>query len=136
MKYLVILFLICGVLIFPAEEKKSDPEKKQLMQKNEKEKKTEKAPTTTRDPFTIFTDKKKEVRRPRGNTIESFTIDEVKVEGIIKMKDGKFKALLAAPRGKSFVVTVGQKLYDGEIVKITIRNVFFRENSTYTIIKK
>ena len=127
MKYFLILLLIFGVMILPAEEKKPKLVKKQLMPDAQKEKKTVQTPTGKREPFKDLMESKKDSQRRRGNTIEDLTIAEVKLEGIIKMKDGKFRAMLVSPKGKTFIVTVGQKLYDGEIVKITFQDVIFKK---------
>jgi Tfp pilus assembly protein PilP len=136
MKNFVTLFFICIMMIFPADEKKSDLVKKRLNPENQKEKKTVINPSAVRDPFISFSASEKEKKLPKGNTIESLTIDEVKLEGIIKMKNGQFNALLVSPKGKSFIVSVGQKLYDGEIVKITFQDVIFRKIPPPSITKQ
>jgi hypothetical protein len=119
----LILFLICSVMIFPGEEKKSKLVVKQLMPETQKEEKPKTDPTGERDPFlNLLINAQKKVDK-----LENWPIDDVKLEGIIKMKDGHFRALLVSPKGKAFFASVGQKLHDGEIDEITFEKVVFKK---------
>ena len=123
MRYFLILFLICSVMIFPGEEKKSKLVVKQLMPETQKEEEPTADPTGKRDPFiNLLLNAQNKVDK-----LENWPIDDVKLEGIIKLKDGQFRALLVSPKGKAFFASVGQKLHDGEIVEITIEKVVFNK---------
>jgi hypothetical protein len=122
MRYFLILFLMCGLMIFPAEKKKTKLVVKQLMPEKQK-KKTLEDPTGKRDPFLNLLTSKPQ----KEDILKNLTIEEVKLEGIIRMKNGQFRALLVSPKGKAFIASVGEKLYDGEIAKITFEDVIFKK---------
>lgn len=123
MRYFLILLLIYSVMIFPGEDKKSKLVVKELMPETQKEEKPTADPTGKRDPFSdlLKNDQKK------VDNLENLAIEDVNLVGIIKMKDGQFRALLVSPKGKAFFASVGQKLYDGEIAEITFEKVVFKK---------
>lgn len=112
-------------MIFPGEEKKSELVVKQLLPETQKEVSPIPDPTGERDPFM---DLLKTVQI-REDKLENWPVDDVKLEGIIKMKDGHFRALLVSPKGKAYFVPVGAKLKDGEIADITFEKVVFKKGS-------
>jgi Tfp pilus assembly protein PilP len=123
MRYFLILFLICSVMIFPGEEEKSKLVVKQLMPETQKEEEPTADPTGKRDPFmNLLLNAQNKVDK-----LENWPIDDMNLEGIIKLKNGQFRALLVSPKGKAFFASVGQKLHDGEIAEITIEKVVFKK---------
>jgi Tfp pilus assembly protein PilP len=123
MRYFLILFLICSVMIFPGEEEKSKLVVKQLMPETQKEEEPTADPTGKRDPFmNLLLNAQNKVDK-----LENWPIDDMNLEGIIKLKNGQFRALLVSPKGKAFFASVGQKLSDGEIAEITFEKVVFKK---------
>jgi Tfp pilus assembly protein PilP len=119
-------------MIFPGEEEKSKLVVKQLMPESQKEVEPTTDPTGKRDPFS---DLLKLNVQNKEDKLENWPIDDVKLEGIIKMKDGQFLALLVSPKGKAFFASVGQELYDGEIAEINIEKVIFKKNPLVSLPK-
>ena len=84
-------------------------------------------PQGRRDPFRSLVGpapKIQEGARPPG--MAGFLIDEIKLQGVIRTKQG-LVAMLAAPDNKSYLVRVGDKVLDGEIIRITQASVVFRQ---------
>lgn len=84
-------------------------------------------PQGRRDPFRSLVGpapKIQEGARPPG--MAGFLIDEIKLQGVIRTKQG-LVAMLAAPDNKSYLVRVGDKVLDGEIIRITQTSVVFRQ---------
>jgi Tfp pilus assembly protein PilP len=84
-------------------------------------------PQGRRDPFRSLVGpapKIQEGQRPPG--MAGFLIDEIKLQGVIRTKQG-LVAMLAAPDNKSYLVRVGDKVLDGEIIRITPSSVVFRQ---------
>ncbi len=67
--------------------------------------------------------------RTRKQGMEGFLIQEVALKGVIKMQQG-YRAMLLGTDGKSYFVSVGQRLYDGAIVAIDAGSVTFRQEVT------
>jgi len=67
--------------------------------------------------------------RTRKQGMEGFLIQEVALKGVIKMQKG-YRAMLLGTDGKSYFVSVGQRLYDGAIVAIDAGSVTFRQEVT------
>jgi Tfp pilus assembly protein PilP len=63
-------------------------------------------------------------QRPEG--LPGFLIDELKLQGIFKTRQG-FTAMVNAPDNKGYSVRVGDKVLDGEVVRITATSVVFRQ---------
>jgi hypothetical protein len=74
--------------------------------------------------------------RPQG--LPGFLIQEVALKGVVKTQGGGlgaaaqpgFIAILQDTQGKSYFVTVGQRLFDGVIVAIDAGSVSFRQEVT------
>lgn len=67
--------------------------------------------------------------RTRKQGMEGFLIQEVALKGVVKMQKG-YRAMLLGTDGKSYFVSVGQRLYDGAIVAIDAGSVTFRQEVT------
>lgn len=67
--------------------------------------------------------------RTRKQGMEGFLIQEVALKGIVKMQKG-YRAMLLGTDGKSYFVSVGQRLYDGVITAIDAGSVTFRQEVT------
>jgi hypothetical protein len=74
--------------------------------------------------------------RPQG--LPGFLIQEVALKGVVKTQGGGlgsatsagYIAILQGTDGKSYFVTVGQRLFDGAIVAIDASSVSFRQEVT------
>jgi type IV pilus assembly protein PilP len=84
-------------------------------------------PQGRRDPFRSLigpTPKIDAGNRPEG--LPGFLIDELKLQGIFKTRQG-FTAMMNAPDNKGYSVRVGNKVLDGEVIRITATSVVFRQ---------
>jgi Tfp pilus assembly protein PilP len=80
-----------------------------------------------RDPFRSLigpTPRLDASQRPEG--LPGFLIDELKLQGIFRTRQG-YTAMVNAPDNKGYSVRVGQKVLDGEVVRITATSVVFRQ---------
>jgi type IV pilus assembly protein PilP len=84
-------------------------------------------PQGRRDPFRSLigpTPKLEPGQRPAG--VPGFLIDEMKLQGIFKTRAG-LTAMINGPDNKGYTIKVGDKVLDGEIVRITPSSVVFRQ---------
>ena len=84
-------------------------------------------PQGRRDPFRSLigpTPKIDAGNRPEG--LPGFLIDELKLQGIFKTRQG-FTAMMNAPDNKGYSVRVGNKVLDGEVIRITATSIVFRQ---------
>ena len=84
-------------------------------------------PQGRRDPFRSLIGPTPRIdagQRPEG--LPGFLIDELKLQGIFRTRQG-FTAMFNAPDNKGYSVRVGDKVLDGEIVRITATSVVFRQ---------
>jgi len=56
-----------------------------------------------------------------------FLIDEIKLQGIVKTKQQGLVAMVNGPDNKGYLIKVGDKVLDGEIIRITSTSVVFRQ---------
>ena len=63
--------------------------------------------------------------RPSG--LNGLLIAEVTVKGVLRDRSG-FMAMLQAPDNKTYVVRVGDKLFDGSVKSISQEQVIFSQN--------
>jgi len=84
-------------------------------------------PQGRRDPFRslIGPAPKTDVsQRPPG--VAGFLIDEIKLQGVVKTPHG-LAAMIAGPDNIGYLIRVGQKTFDGEVIRITKGSVVFRQ---------
>ena len=84
-------------------------------------------PQGRRDPFRSLigpTPKIDAGNRPEG--LPGFLIDELKLQGIFSTRQG-YTAMVNAPDNKGYSVHVGNKVLDGEVIRITATSVVFRQ---------
>jgi Tfp pilus assembly protein PilP len=62
--------------------------------------------------------------RPPG--LAGFLIDEMKLQGIFKTR-GTMQAMISGPDNKGYPLKVGDKVLDGEVIRITATSVVFRQ---------
>jgi Tfp pilus assembly protein PilP len=84
-------------------------------------------PQGRRDPFRSLigpTPRLDRGSRPEG--VPGFLIDELKLQGVFKTRQG-LTAMVNAPDNKGYLVRIGDKVLDGEIVRITATSIVFRQ---------
>lgn len=63
-------------------------------------------------------------QRPPG--VAGFLIDEMKLQGIFRTKAG-LTAMISGPDNKGYLLRVGDKVLDGEVIRITATSLAFRQ---------
>jgi len=84
-------------------------------------------PQGRRDPFRSLigpTPKLEPGQRPPG--VPGFMIDELKLQGIFKTRQG-LTAMVNGPDNKGYTIRVGMKVLDGEVIRITPTSIVFRQ---------
>ena len=84
-------------------------------------------PQGRRDPFQSLvgpTPKLQPGQRPPGTP--GFLIDEMKLQGVVKTRQG-LVAMVNGPDNKGYLIRVGDKVLDGEVIRITASSVVFRQ---------
>ena len=84
-------------------------------------------PQGRRDPFQSLigpAPKLDKSNRPPG--LPGFLIDEMKLQGIVKTRQG-LVAMIGGPDNKGYIIRVGDKTLDGEVIRITTSSVIFRQ---------
>jgi len=56
-----------------------------------------------------------------------FLIDEIKLQGIVKTREQGLVAMVNGPDNKGYLIKVGDKVLDGEVIRITPTSVVFRQ---------
>ena len=80
-----------------------------------------------RDPFRSLigpAPKLEPGQRPPG--VAGFLIDEMKLQGILKTRHG-LTAMINGPDNKGHLLRVGDKVLDGEVIRITATGIVFRQ---------
>ncbi|MCU0275874.1 MAG: hypothetical protein MUF02_03295 [Acidobacteria bacterium] len=90
-------------------------------------------PEGRRDPFwNLLQGKSVKDNREAIEGIAGLMIDELELEGIV-FAQGVFKALLKGPDTRPYVVGIGDKVYDGEVVAMDRNSVSFRKSLTVAL---
>jgi Tfp pilus assembly protein PilP len=64
-------------------------------------------------------------QRPAGPP--GFLIDEIKLQGVVKTRQQGLVAMVTGPDNKGYLVKVGDKVLDGEVIRITPASIVFRQ---------
>lgn len=87
-------------------------------------------PGSRRDPFRSLQRQRKGARnaekRPPGPA--GLLIDEISVEGVFVLDDGPVVQVQSASQQTSFLLRVGDQLWDGDVIRITLRQVVFKQS--------
>lgn len=84
-------------------------------------------PQGRRDPFQSLVGPAPRLQpgvRPPGPA--GFLIDEMKLQGVIKTRQG-LVGMVMGPDNKGYLLRVGEKVLDGEVIRITPSSVVFRQ---------
>jgi len=91
-------------------------------------------PDNRRDPFkNLLQGRDKPLNREALEGIAGLTISELSLEGIMGLGNGKFKAFLKGPKNHPYGISVGDKVYDGEVVEITDNSIVFKQILTVAL---
>jgi len=85
-------------------------------------------PQGRRDPFQSLigpAPKLQPGQRPPGPP--GFLIDEIKLQGVVKTRQQGLVAMVNGPDNKGYLVKVGDKVLDGEVIRITPTSIVFRQ---------
>ena len=85
-------------------------------------------PQGRRDPFQSLigpAPKLQPGQRPAG--LPGFLIDEIKLQGIVKTREQGLVAMVNGPDNKGYLMKTGQKVLDGEVIRMTPTSVVFRQ---------
>jgi len=85
-------------------------------------------PQGRRDPFQSLigpAPKLQAGQRPAG--LPGFLIDEIKLQGIVKTRQQGLVAMVNGPDNKGYLIKVGDKVLDGEVIRMTPTSVVFRQ---------
>jgi type IV pilus assembly protein PilP len=85
-------------------------------------------PQGRRDPFQSLigpAPKLQPGQRPPGPP--GFLIDEIKLQGVVKTRQQGLIAMVNGPDNKGYLIHVGDKVLDGEVIRITASSVVFRQ---------
>jgi Tfp pilus assembly protein PilP len=84
-------------------------------------------PQGRRDPFRSLigpAPKFDASHKPVG--VHGFLIDELKLQGVVRTKQG-FVGMVDGPDNKGYLIRIGDKVLDGEVIRITPNGVVFRQ---------
>jgi Tfp pilus assembly protein PilP len=85
-------------------------------------------PQGRRDPFQSLigpAPKLQPGQRPPGPP--GFLIDEIKIQGVVKTRQQGLVAMVNGPDNKGYLIKVGDKVLDGEVIRITPGSIVFRQ---------
>lgn len=85
-------------------------------------------PQGRRDPFQSLigpTPRLQPGQRPPGPP--GFLIDEIKIQGVVKTRQQGLVAMINGPDNKGWLMKVGDKVLDGEVIRITPNSIVFRQ---------
>ena len=86
-------------------------------------------PGGRRDPFRSLLEARDrlEFRGPRPEGIPGLLIDEIDITGIYLTPDGPVAQVAAADQEKSYLLRVGDQLYDGDVISISANEAVFKQ---------
>jgi hypothetical protein len=87
-------------------------------------------PGSRRDPFRSLATKREQVRRSenRPDGPAGLLIDEISVEGVFVLDDGPVVQVQSASQRTSFLLRVGDQLWDGDVIRINLDEVVFKQS--------
>jgi hypothetical protein len=86
-------------------------------------------PGNRRDPFKSLLAARNQprIRGPRPEGIPGLLIEETDLTGIFLTPAGPVAQIQSADSDKSYLLRVGDQLYDGDVLEITVREVVFKQ---------
>jgi len=83
-------------------------------------------PQGRRDPFRSLIGPAPPRSGDKPPGVPGFLIDEIKLQGIFKTRQG-LTGMITGPDNKSYLIREGDKVFDGEVIRITPSSVVFRQ---------
>lgn len=84
-------------------------------------------PQGRRDPFQSLIGPAPKAPKAPVEGPAGFPIDQLKLQGIVRTRAQGFIAVVAGPDNKSYMLHVGDKVADGEVIRVTQSSVVFRQ---------
>ena len=84
-------------------------------------------PQGRRDPFRSLIGSKEPTGRG-GQGIAGFLVEEIDLQGVVRTKQG-LVAMVTGPDNNGYLLRVGDRVFDGEVVRITPTAVVFRQET-------
>ena len=86
-------------------------------------------PGSRRDPFRslLAARDRLEFRGPRPEGIPGLLIEEIDITGIYLTSDGPVAQVASADQEKSYLLRVGDQLYDGDVISINANEAVFKQ---------
>lgn len=86
-------------------------------------------PGNRRDPFKslLSSPDRPEFRGPRPDGVPGLMIDEIDLKGVWRTPRGFVAQVAAANQRKSYLLRVGDQLYDGDVISINATEVVFKQ---------
>ena len=87
-------------------------------------------PGSRRDPFRSLFRQRGEAQRSekRPDGPAGLLIDELEVEGVFVLDDGPVVQVQSASQRTSFLLRVGDQLWDGDVIRIDLQEVVFKQS--------
>ena len=83
-------------------------------------------PQGRRDPFQSLVGGVRIQTGPKPQGVPGFLIDEIHLQGTVRTKQG-FVAMINGPDNKGYLIHVGDKVFDGEVIRVTETSIVFRQ---------
>ena len=86
-------------------------------------------PGGRRDPFEslLAARDRLEFRGPRPEGVPGLLIDEIDITGIFLTPEGPVAQVASADQEKSYLLRIGDQLYDGDVISITASEAVFKQ---------
>lgn len=80
-----------------------------------------------RDPFRSLVGPTRPLERgDRPEGVPGFLIDEIDIQGVVQTRSGMV-GIIKGPDNKGYLVRAGEKLYDGEVLRVERTAIVFRQ---------
>lgn len=84
-------------------------------------------PQGRRDPFRSLIGPTRPLERgDRPDGVPGFLVDEIDIQGVVQTKAGMV-AIVKGPDNKGYLIRAGEKLFDGEVIRVERTAVVFRQ---------
>lgn len=84
-------------------------------------------PQARRDPFRSLIGPTRPLERgDRPEGVPGFLVDEIDIQGVVQTKAGMV-AIVKGPDNKGYLIRAGDKLFDGEVIRVERMAVVFRQ---------
>ncbi len=84
-------------------------------------------PQGRRDPFRSLIGPTRPLERgDRPEGVPGFLVDEIDIQGVVQTKAGMV-AIVKGPDNKGYLIRAGEKLFDGEVIRVERTAVVFRQ---------